>query len=161
MRRDKFSLNLSSTAKLRIWTLRIWVFWGPEFHPARQVLCGDASRLFLDHFSEHLSSALGLTELCHEVRNPGPQKPEIIRNENHHLALFDFSWYRDFSRIFVRIFPEIFKFLRILFVHCFCFPGNRDHKKFNKNPRHFSTKSPGKYEENIHIIFLESRQSNF
>ena len=55
---------------------------------ARQVLCGDASRLCLDHFAKHLSSVLGLTELCHEVRNPGPKKPQIIRNENHHLALF-------------------------------------------------------------------------
>ena len=30
---------------------------------------------FLDHFSKHLSSVLGRTELCHEVRNPGPLKP--------------------------------------------------------------------------------------
>ena len=78
----------SSTAKLRIWTLRIWGFRGPGFRSARQVLCGDASRLFLDHFPKHPSSVLGRTELCHEVRNPGPQKPRIIRNENHHLALF-------------------------------------------------------------------------
>ena len=78
--------NKSSTAKLRIWTLRIWGFRGPGFRSARQVLCGDASRLFLDHFSKHLSSVLGRTELCHKVRNPGPQ---IIRNENHHLALLD------------------------------------------------------------------------
>ena len=77
----------SSTARLRIWTLRIWGFRGPGFRSARQVLCGDASRLFLYHFSKHLSSVSGRTELCHEVRNPGPQKPQIIRNENHHLAL--------------------------------------------------------------------------
>ena len=56
---------------------------------AQALLCGDASRLFLDHFSKHLSSVLGRAELCHEVRNPGPQKPQIIRNENHHLALLD------------------------------------------------------------------------
>ena len=36
-------------------------------------------------------SVLERTELCHEVRNCGPQKPQIIRNESHHLALFDFS----------------------------------------------------------------------
>ena len=79
----------SSTAKLRICTLRIWGFRGPGFRSARQVLCGDASRPFLDHFYKHLSSVLGRTELCHEVRNPGPQKPQIIRNENHHLALLE------------------------------------------------------------------------
>ena len=56
------------------------------------MLCGDASRLFFDHFSKHLSNVLGRTELCREVRNPRPQKPQIIRNENHHLALFE----RDF-----------------------------------------------------------------
>ena len=43
---------------------------------------------FLDDFSKHLSSVLGRTELCHEVQNPAPQKPQIIRNPlNHHLAL--------------------------------------------------------------------------
>ena len=78
-----------STAKLRIWTLRIWGFRGPGFRSARQALCGDASRLFLDHFSKHPSSVLGWTELCHEVWRPGSQNPQIIRNENHHLALFD------------------------------------------------------------------------
>ena len=31
-----------------------------------------SSRLFLDDFCKHLSSVLGRTELCHEVRNPGP-----------------------------------------------------------------------------------------
>ena len=73
-------------------------FSGPGFRSARQGLCGDASRLSLYHFSKHLSSVLGRTELCHEVRNPGPQKPQIIRNENHHLALFDkFQrlWFQD------------------------------------------------------------------
>ena len=43
---------------------------------------------FFYHFSVHLSSVLGRTELCHEVWTPGPQKPQIISNENHHLALF-------------------------------------------------------------------------
>ena len=76
-----FAASKSSTAKLRIWTLRIWGFRTPGFHSARQVLCEDASRLFLDHFPKHLSSVLGRTELCHEVRNPGPQKPQVIRNE--------------------------------------------------------------------------------
>ena len=39
----------------------------------------------------HLRSVLGRTELCHEVWTPGPQKPQIISNENHHLALRDSS----------------------------------------------------------------------
>ena len=73
-------------------------FSGPGFRSARQVLCGDASRLFLGHFSKHLSSVSGRTELCHEVRNPGPQRPQIIRNENHHLALFE-TFYDHFNRI--------------------------------------------------------------
>ena len=50
---------------------------------------GTASRLFLDHFSKHLSSVLGRTELCHKVWNPGFKKLQIIHNENHHLALLD------------------------------------------------------------------------
>ena len=78
-----------STAKLRIWTLRFWGFRGPGFRSARHVFCGDASRLFLAHFPKHLNSVLGRTELCHEVRHRGPQKPQIIRNANHHLALLE------------------------------------------------------------------------
>ena len=81
----------SSNAKLRIWTLRIWGFPGPGFLSARQVLCGDASRLCLDHFSKRLSCVLGRTDLCHKVWNPRPQKPQIIRNENHPWPLFDLS----------------------------------------------------------------------
>ena len=73
--------QISSTAKLRIWTLRTWGFRGPGFRSARQVLCGDASRLFLYHFSKHPSSVSGRTELCHEVRNPKSRKSQIIRNE--------------------------------------------------------------------------------
>ena len=45
---------------------------------------------FFDHFAKQLSSVLRRTELCHEVRNPWPQKPQIIRNENHHLALLEY-----------------------------------------------------------------------
>ena len=78
-----------STAKLRIWTLRIWGFRGPGFRSARHVFCGDASRLFLAHFPKHLNSVLGRTELCHEVRNPRPPKPQIIRKEDHRLALLE------------------------------------------------------------------------
>ena len=54
---------------------------------ATDALRGRVTPVF-NHFSKHLSSVLGRTELCHEVRNPGPQKPQIIRNENHHSALF-------------------------------------------------------------------------
>ena len=38
-----------------------------------------------------------------------------------------------------------------------CFVGNRDQKIFIKNPRQFSMqKSPSKFEEKIHKMFLES-----
>ena len=50
----------------------------------------------LHGFSVHLSSVLGRTELCHEVWTPGPQKPQIISNENHHLALLE----KNFGLIF-------------------------------------------------------------
>ena len=76
----------SSTAKLRIWTLRIWGFQGAGIPSARQVLCGDMSHLILDHVSKHLSSVLGRTELSRGLESRAP-KTQIIRNENHHLAL--------------------------------------------------------------------------
>ena len=59
-------------------------FSGPGLPSARQVLCGDAPRLF-----SIILVCMGRTELCHEVWTPGPQKPQIICNENHHLALLD------------------------------------------------------------------------
>ena len=51
-------------------------FFGPRiaFH-ATGALWGRATP-FLCHFSVHLSSVLGRTELCHEVWTPGPQKPK-------------------------------------------------------------------------------------
>ena len=52
-----------------------WGFRGPGFRSARQVLCGDASRLF-SMTSKRLSGVMGRTELCHKARNPGPQKPQ-------------------------------------------------------------------------------------
>ena len=64
-------------------------FSGPGLPSARQVLCGDAPRLFFYHFIVYLSSVLERTELCHEVWTHGPQNPQIISNENHHLALLD------------------------------------------------------------------------
>ena len=64
-------------------------FFGPRIaFPATGALWGRATP-FSFHFSVHLSSVLGRTELCHEVWTPGPQKPQIISNENHHLALLD------------------------------------------------------------------------
>ena len=64
-------------------------FCGPRIaFRATGALWGRATPFFY-HFSVHLSSVLGRTELCHEVWTPGPQKPQIISNENHHLALFD------------------------------------------------------------------------
>ena len=50
---------------------------------------GARHAFFFDHFSKHLSSVLGRTELCHDVRNPRPQKPQIIHNENQSLALLE------------------------------------------------------------------------
>ena len=55
---NNFALD-SSTTKLRIWTLRIWGFRGPGFRSTRQVLCGDASCPFLDHFSQQAVSQSG------------------------------------------------------------------------------------------------------
>ena len=64
-------------------------FFGPRIaFRATGALWGRATP-FLYHFSVHLSSVLGRTELCHEVWTPGPQKPQIISNENHHLALLE------------------------------------------------------------------------
>ena len=64
-------------------------FFGPRIaFRATGALWGRATPFFF-HFSVHLSSVLGRTELCHEVWTPGPQKPQIISNENHHLALLD------------------------------------------------------------------------
>ena len=66
-------LNLrvrSSTAKLRIWTLRIGVF-GAQDSVLRDV---DASRLFLDHFPKHLSSVLGWTSAL--SRGPDSRAPK-------------------------------------------------------------------------------------
>ena len=39
---------------------------------------GRRHAFFLDHFAKHLSSVLGRTELCHEVRNPGPHSLKLI-----------------------------------------------------------------------------------
>ena len=65
-------------------------FFGPRIaFRATGALWGRATPFFY-HFSVHLSSVLGWTELCHEVWTPGPQKPQIISNENHHLALLDY-----------------------------------------------------------------------
>ena len=53
-----------------------WRWLGPRIpFCATGVLWGRV-RPLLDDFSKHLSSVLGRTELCHEVRNPGPPKPK-------------------------------------------------------------------------------------
>ena len=69
--------------------LRIWGFRGPGIPFCVTGALWGRVTPFSSIFSKHLSTVLGWTELCHEVRNPGPQKPQIIRNENHHLALFE------------------------------------------------------------------------
>ena len=64
-------------------------FFGPRIaFRATGALWGRATPFFY-HFSVHLNSVLGGTELCLEVWTPGPQKPQIISNENHHLALLE------------------------------------------------------------------------
>ena len=66
-----------------------FAFFGPRIaFRATDALWGRATPFFY-HFSVHLSCVLGRTELCHEVWIPGPQKPQIISNENHHLALLE------------------------------------------------------------------------
>ena len=68
-------------------------FAGPGLRLRGRGSVGTRHGLFSQSFpSKYLSSMLGRTELCQEVRNPGPQKPQIIHNEQHHLAFFcDFS----------------------------------------------------------------------
>ena len=64
-------------------------FFGPRI--AFRATCALRGRAtpFLYHFSGHLSSVSGRTQLCREVWTPGPQKPQTISNENHHLALLE------------------------------------------------------------------------
>ena len=82
-------------------------FFGPRIaFPATGALWGRATPFFY-HFSVHLSSVLGRTELCHEVWTPGPPKPQIINNENHHLALLELyarKLWVDFRSLFKRLF---------------------------------------------------------
>ena len=82
---------LPSTAKLRIWTLRIWGFRGPGLRSARQVLCGDASRLFLRHFSKHLGSVSWRTELCHGIPGPKNPKSSATKTTTWHCSMLVFS----------------------------------------------------------------------
>ena len=51
---NMFEPSFSSTSKLRILNVTNLDFAGSGCHLVGQVLCEDASRLFLDHFSEHL-----------------------------------------------------------------------------------------------------------
>ena len=62
-------------------------FQGPGCRSVRQLFCGDATRLFLDHFSKHLSSVLGVDRALTRGPDSRAPKTQIIRNENHHLAL--------------------------------------------------------------------------
>ena len=78
---------------------------------------------------------------------------ESVRSEKLQNKFFEFlSWI--LPRILLRIFPDFFRGFFVL-----RFVGNRDQKKFSKNPTFFQCKFPGKYEKNIHKTFLESRQS--
>ena len=87
--KERKAAPLPDTAKFTDLDVTVLGFSGPGLPSARQVLCGGRATPFLYHFSAHLSSVLGRTELCHEVWTPGPQKPQIISNENHHWALLD------------------------------------------------------------------------
>ena len=59
----------------------------------------------------------------------------------------------NFAPNFAPNFPRKFSGVFVL-----CFVGNGDQKKFTKNPPpFFNAKFPGKFEEKIHKMFLESR----
>ena len=67
---------------------------------------------------------------------------------------FDFSS-RILPRISLRIFPEFYEDFS-----CFVSWRRRPEEIHQKSPPFFNAKFPGKHEKNIHIILLESRQSN-
>ena len=80
---------LSRTAKLRIWTLRIWCLKGPmiPFCMADALWPGTTLKTLVWALSMR-AVVLGLTELCTGVWNPG-LKPQIIDSENNDLVLLD------------------------------------------------------------------------
>ena len=51
-------------------------FWGPGIPFWTTGALWGRVTPFRDHCSKHLSSVLGRTELCHEVRNPRPKNPK-------------------------------------------------------------------------------------
>ena len=59
------------------------VFFGPRIPFCAPGALRGSVTPFSRSLVKHLSSVLGQTELCHEVQNPGPQKPQIIRKESH------------------------------------------------------------------------------
>ena len=89
--------NAYPRAGVRIWGCRV-----PGFRSARQVLCGDTSRLFLNHFTKHLSSVFG----ADRTLSQGPES-RVPKTPNHPqrkppLALFDFFLVlgNDFRQLF-------------------------------------------------------------
>ena len=66
----------------------VWGFRGPGFRSALQVLCGDASRLSLDHFSKHVSSVLGGQSSVTRSGIPGAETP----NHPQRKAPFGTVW---------------------------------------------------------------------
>ena len=87
---QKNKLHESRIAELRIWTLESGgVFRAQGFHFLRQMLCGEASRTLLVRFLSTRAVFLWLSELCNGVWESQALKPQIINNENHHLALFE------------------------------------------------------------------------
>ena len=86
-----YARKLSSTARLWIWTLRIWGFRDPGFRSARHVLCGDASRLFLDPFSKHLNSVLDGQSSVTRSGIPGPKTPNHSQSKQPLGTVWNFG----------------------------------------------------------------------
>ena len=82
---DKCAENTAITADQSVTDLG---FCGPRIPSCATAALWGRVTPFLELFSKYLSSVLWRTELCHEVRSSGPEKPRISRSENHHLAVF-------------------------------------------------------------------------
>ena len=74
-----FGLIFQTPPSYGFGTLRFWIFRAPGLPSARQVLCGDAPRLFFYHFSVHLSSvpvSWGGQSSVMRSGLPGPKNPK-------------------------------------------------------------------------------------
>ena len=87
-----FSIDPTSSIRTRLrtpflWTpfprllLRIWGFRGPAFRSARQVLCGDASRLLRNHFSKHVKQFRADRALSRGQESRAPKHPNHLQRK--------------------------------------------------------------------------------